>query len=161
VKAHFVSLGCAKNLVDTEVMIAKLGAAGYELVGDAQDADTVVINTCAFIDPAKAESTEVILEHAQRKRRGQQLVVAGCLAQRYGEQLQSLVPEIDGVIGTAPNSPRFRGRARARFSSAPGDHAARDGISQGRRGLRSSVHLLYHSETAWQFSEPKRGVDPR
>jgi ribosomal protein S12 methylthiotransferase len=97
---RFVSLGCAKNLVDTEVMIAKLGAAGYELVGDAVDADTVVINTCAFIDPAKAESTEVILEHAARKRQGQQLVVAGCLAQRYGEQLQSLVPEIDGVVGT-------------------------------------------------------------
>jgi ribosomal protein S12 methylthiotransferase len=96
----FVSLGCAKNLVDTEVMIAKLGASGYELVGDADDADTVVINTCAFIDPAKAESTDVILEHAQRKRRGQQLVVAGCLAQRYGEQLQSLIPEIDGVVGT-------------------------------------------------------------
>lgn len=96
----FVSLGCAKNLVDTEVMIAKLGAAGYELVPDAGAADTVVINTCAFIDPAKAESTEVILEHAQRKADGQQLVVAGCLAQRYGEQLQSLIPEIDGVVGT-------------------------------------------------------------
>lgn len=96
----FVSLGCAKNLVDTEVMIAKLGAAGYELTGDADAADTVVINTCAFIDPAKAESTEVILEHAQRKGKHQQLVVAGCLAQRYGEQLQSLIPEIDGVVGT-------------------------------------------------------------
>jgi len=99
-RVAFVSLGCAKNLVDTEVMIAKLGAAGYELVGDAGDADTVVINTCAFIDPAKAESTDLIMEHAANKRRGQQLVVAGCLAQRYGEQLQSLVPEIDGVIGT-------------------------------------------------------------
>ncbi|HTU69297.1 MAG TPA: 30S ribosomal protein S12 methylthiotransferase RimO [Candidatus Baltobacteraceae bacterium] len=96
----FVSLGCAKNLVDTEVMIAKLGAAGYELVPESDGADTVVINTCAFIDPAKAESTQVILEHAQRKRRGQQLVVAGCLAQRYGEQLRSLVPEIDGIVGT-------------------------------------------------------------
>jgi ribosomal protein S12 methylthiotransferase len=96
----FVSLGCAKNLVDTEVMIAKLGAAGYELVADSEGADTVVINTCAFIDPAKAESTDVILEHAQRKAKGQQLVVAGCLAQRYGEQLQSLIPEIDGVVGT-------------------------------------------------------------
>lgn len=96
----FVSLGCAKNLVDTEVMIAKLGAAGYELVADSEEAETVVINTCAFIDPAKAESTEVILEHAQRKAPGQQLVVAGCLAQRYGEQLRSLVPEIDGVVGT-------------------------------------------------------------
>jgi ribosomal protein S12 methylthiotransferase len=99
-RVAFVSLGCAKNLVDTEVMIAKLGAAGYELVGDAAQADTVVINTCAFIDPAKAESTDVIMEHAANKRRGQQLVVAGCLAQRYGEQLQALVPEIDGVVGT-------------------------------------------------------------
>ena len=96
----FVSLGCAKNLVDTEVMIAKLGAAGWQLEGDTGSADTVVINTCAFIDPAKAESTEVILEHAQRKRAGQQLVVAGCMAQRYGEQLRSLIPEIDGVVGT-------------------------------------------------------------
>jgi ribosomal protein S12 methylthiotransferase len=96
----FVSLGCAKNLVDTEVMIAKLGAAGWELEPDAQRADTVVINTCAFIDPAKEESTHVILEHAAQKRRGQQLIVAGCLAQRYGEQLQSLIPEVDGVVGT-------------------------------------------------------------
>ncbi|PZR59112.1 MAG: 30S ribosomal protein S12 methylthiotransferase RimO [Candidatus Meridianibacter frigidus] len=96
----FVSLGCAKNLVDTEVMVAKLGAAGWDLRAEAKLADTVVINTCAFIDPAKAESTEVILEHAAQKRAGQQLIVAGCLAQRYGEQLQALVPEIDGVVGT-------------------------------------------------------------
>ncbi|MBV8531262.1 MAG: radical SAM protein, partial [Candidatus Eremiobacteraeota bacterium] len=96
----FVSLGCAKNLVDTEVMIAKLGAAGWRLEARAQDADTVVINTCAFIDPAKAESTQTILEHAAQKQRGQQLIVAGCLAQRYGAQLQTLIPEIDGVVGT-------------------------------------------------------------
>ncbi len=96
----FVSLGCAKNLVDSEVMIAKLGAAGWSLVPDAADADAVVINTCAFIDPAKAESTETILEHAERKRDGQQLIVAGCLSQRFGTELQSLIPEIDGVIGT-------------------------------------------------------------
>ncbi|GAC1576354.1 MAG: 30S ribosomal protein S12 methylthiotransferase RimO [Candidatus Elarobacter sp.] len=96
----FVSLGCAKNLVDSEVMIAKLGAAGWALVPDADTADAVVINTCAFIDPAKAESTETILEHAERKREGQQLIVAGCLSQRFGDELQSLIPEIDGVIGT-------------------------------------------------------------
>lgn len=96
----FVSLGCAKNLVDSEVMIAKLGAAGWTLVPEADGADAVVINTCAFIDPAKAESTETILEHAARKRDGQQLIVAGCLSQRYGDELQSLIPEIDGVIGT-------------------------------------------------------------
>ncbi|HZY97078.1 MAG TPA: 30S ribosomal protein S12 methylthiotransferase RimO [Candidatus Cybelea sp.] len=96
----FVSLGCAKNLVDTEVMIAKLGGAGWQLESESSRADTVVINTCAFIDPAKAESTQVILDHAVRKRAGQQLIVAGCLAQRYGSQLQSLIPEIDGVVGT-------------------------------------------------------------
>jgi ribosomal protein S12 methylthiotransferase len=96
----FVSLGCAKNLVDTEVMIAKLGGAGWQLESEASRADTVVINTCAFIDPAKEESTQTILEHATRKRPGQQLIVAGCLAQRYGAQLQSLIPEIDGVVGT-------------------------------------------------------------
>jgi ribosomal protein S12 methylthiotransferase len=96
----FVSLGCAKNLVDSEVMIAKLGAAGWALVPEADGADAVVINTCAFIDPAKAESTETILEHAQRKRAGQQLIVAGCLSQRFGDELQSLIPEVDGVIGT-------------------------------------------------------------
>jgi ribosomal protein S12 methylthiotransferase len=96
----FVSLGCAKNLVDSEVMIAKLGAAGWALVPQADEADAVVINTCAFIDPAKAESTQTILEHAERKRPGQQLIVAGCLSQRFGDELQSLIPEIDGVIGT-------------------------------------------------------------
>lgn len=96
----FVSLGCAKNLVDSEVMIAKLGAAGWALVPEADAADAVVVNTCAFIDPAKAESTETILEHAERKRDGQQLIVAGCLSQRYGEELHALIPEIDGVIGT-------------------------------------------------------------
>jgi ribosomal protein S12 methylthiotransferase len=81
-------------------MIAKLGAAGWELVPDAADADAIVVNTCAFIDPAKAESTDVILEHAQRKRSDQQLIVAGCLSQRFGTELQALIPEIDGVVGT-------------------------------------------------------------
>ena len=99
-RVSFVSLGCAKNLVDSEVMIGKLGAAGWELVPDPADADAVVINTCAFIDPAKAESTDVILEHAGHKKPGQQLIVAGCLSQRFGDQLQALIPEIDGVVGT-------------------------------------------------------------
>ncbi|MGB8521172.1 MAG: 30S ribosomal protein S12 methylthiotransferase RimO [Candidatus Tumulicola sp.] len=95
-----MSLGCAKNLVDTEVMLAKMGGAGWRLEGDARRADAVVINTCAFIDPAKDESTQTILEHAAVKRAGQRLIVAGCLAQRYGEQLQALIPEIDGIVGT-------------------------------------------------------------
>jgi ribosomal protein S12 methylthiotransferase len=99
-RVAIVTLGCAKNLVDSEVMIGKLGAAGWDLVPDSSDADAIVVNTCAFIDPAKAESTDVILEHAQRKREDQQLIVAGCLSQRFGTELQSLIPEIDGVVGT-------------------------------------------------------------
>jgi ribosomal protein S12 methylthiotransferase len=96
----FISLGCAKNLVDSEVMIGKLGRAGWDLVSEPSDADAVVINTCAFIDPAKAESTDTILTYAARKKPGQQLIVAGCLSQRFGEELRSLVPEIDGIVGT-------------------------------------------------------------
>jgi ribosomal protein S12 methylthiotransferase len=99
-----VSLGCAKNLVDSEVMLAKLGIAGWTIEADESRADAVIVNTCAFIDPAKAESTEQILERAQRKRAGQALVVTGCLAQRYGEQLVHLVPEIDAVVGTGAYS---------------------------------------------------------
>ncbi len=99
-KVRFVSLGCAKNLVDTEVMAAQLAGANWALTSDDDDADAIIINTCAFIDAAKAESTETILEVAARKRNDQQLIVAGCLAQRFGEQLQALVPEIDGVVGT-------------------------------------------------------------
>jgi ribosomal protein S12 methylthiotransferase len=120
----FVSLGCAKNLVDTEVMIAKLGAAGWQLEGETRNADTVVINTCAFIDPAKAESTHVILEHAAQKREGQQLIVAGCLAQRYGAQLQSLIPEIDGIVGTG---------------AYPGIAEMLEDVEAGRRPVR--LHL--------------------
>ncbi len=103
-RVAFVSLGCAKNLVDSEVMIGKLGQAGWGLVADPAEADAVVINTCAFIDPAKAESTDTILAHAAAKKPGQQLIVAGCLSQRFGEELRSLVPEIDGVVGTGAYS---------------------------------------------------------
>ncbi|MEO6990318.1 MAG: 30S ribosomal protein S12 methylthiotransferase RimO [Candidatus Baltobacteraceae bacterium] len=95
-----MSLGCAKNLVDSEVMIAQLGRVGWELVPESDDADAIVVNTCAFIDAAKAESTDRILEQANRKRPHQRLIVAGCLSQRYGEQLRELVPEIDGIVGT-------------------------------------------------------------
>jgi len=81
-------------------MIGKLGQAGWTLAADPLEAAAVVINTCAFIDPAKAESTDAILAHAAQKRPGQQLIVAGCLSQRFGEELRSLVPEIDGIVGT-------------------------------------------------------------
>ncbi len=118
-RVAFVSLGCAKNLVDSEVMIGKLGLSGWDLVSDTADADAVVINTCAFIDPAKAESTETILAHADAKRPGQQLIVAGCLAQRYGEELRALVPEIDGIVGTGAYASIAEVLEEARLGLAP------------------------------------------
>ncbi len=118
-RVAFVSLGCAKNLVDSEVMIGKLGGAGWELVPEAAQADAVVINTCAFIDAAKAESTDTILQHAAAKKPGQQLIVAGCLSQRFGEELRSLVPEIDGVVGTGAYASIVEVLDEARAGRAP------------------------------------------
>jgi len=99
-RVFLASLGCAKNLVDSEVMLGRLASDGWALTTDAGDADAIVVNTCSFIDPAKAESTDEILRYAGEKRNGQLLIVAGCLAQRYGAELRELVPEIDAVVGT-------------------------------------------------------------
>src|SRR5688572_3537629 len=101
-KIGFLSLGCPKNLVDSEVMMGLAGHAGHELTRDPADADVLVVNTCAFIDSAKQESIDAILEMAQHKRTGacQRLVVTGCLAERYREELVRQIPEIDAVLGT-------------------------------------------------------------
>ena len=97
-----LSLGCPKNLVDGEVMLGRLQGAGYELVADARQADVVVVNTCAFIDRAKQESVDAILEMAREKESGRakRLVVTGCLSQRYDEELRREIPEIDASLGT-------------------------------------------------------------
>ncbi len=97
-----VSLGCPKNLVDGEVMLGRLQGAGYRLVADAKQADVVVVNTCAFIDRAKQESVDTILEMAREKDAGraQRLVVTGCLTQRYDAELRKEIPEIDATLGT-------------------------------------------------------------
>ena len=101
-KIGFVSLGCPKNLVDSEVMLGMAEAAGHEITADAEGADVLVVNTCAFIDRAKQESIDTILEMAELKKRaaGRRLVVTGCLAERYREELQKEIPEIDAVLGT-------------------------------------------------------------
>jgi ribosomal protein S12 methylthiotransferase len=102
VKVGFVSLGCPKNLVDGEVMLGYARDAGHEITADARAAEVIVVNTCAFIDTAKEESVNAILEMAQLKRDGgcQKLVVTGCLAERYRDQLKAEIPEIDVVLGT-------------------------------------------------------------
>ncbi len=97
-----VSLGCPKNLVDSEVMLGRLQSRGYELVAEAKKADVIVVNTCAFIDRAKQESVDTILEMAREKEQGraQRLVVTGCLSQRYDADLRREIPEIDATLGT-------------------------------------------------------------
>ena len=101
-KIGFVSLGCPKNLVDSEVMIGLVQQAGHDVIADAADADVLVVNTCAFIDSAKQESVDTILELAEMKKSGRckKLVVTGCLAQRYRDQLRAQISEVDAVLGT-------------------------------------------------------------
>lgn len=99
-KIGLVSLGCPKNLVDGEVMLGLAQQAGHEITANAGDADVIVVNTCAFIDNAKQESIDAILEMAQHKRAGKRLVVTGCLAERYRDELKKEIPEIDAVLGT-------------------------------------------------------------
>jgi ribosomal protein S12 methylthiotransferase len=101
-KVGFVSLGCPKNLVDTEVMMGQLAAHGCELTSHPQDAEVIVVNTCSFIDPAKQESVDTILEMAEYKKTGglKRLVVAGCLVERYRDEIRRNIPEVDAVVGT-------------------------------------------------------------
>ena len=101
-KILFISLGCDKNLVDTEVMLGMLASRGYEMTNDEQDADIIVINTCCFIHDAKEESIQNILEMAEYKKNGsaKALIVTGCMAERYRQEILDEIPEVDEVLGT-------------------------------------------------------------
>lgn len=99
-KLHLISLGCAKNSVDSESMASLMEVAGYRLVEDASSANVILVNTCGFIEPARQESLEVLTELAAAKRQGQLLIAAGCLTQRYGAEIAQQVPGIDGILGT-------------------------------------------------------------
>src|SRR6186997_1576634 len=101
-KIGFVSLGCPKNLVDSEVMLGMAEKDGHEITADAAQADVLVVNTCAFIDRAKQESIDTILEMAELKKQaaGRKLVVTGCMAERYRDELKKEIPEIDAIYGT-------------------------------------------------------------
>ena len=101
-KVGFVSLGCPKNLVDSEVMMGMLARAGYQISPRADEADVIVVNTCSFIAPAQQESVQAILEMAEYKKfgRARRLIVAGCLVERYRKEIREQIPEVDAVIGT-------------------------------------------------------------
>src|SRR5579862_5559763 len=102
VRVGLISLGCAKNLVDAEIMLGSLMKGGVEITNDAATADVVIVNTCSFIDSAQEESVDAILQSAElrdARNRGQGLVVSGCLPQRFREELPKLLPEVDAFMG--------------------------------------------------------------
>ena len=102
-KILFVSLGCDKNLVDTEEMLGILGGDGFQFTDSEEEADVIIINTCCFIGDAKEESVNTILEMARCKEEGRckALLVTGCLAQRYKDEILTEIPEVDGILGTS------------------------------------------------------------
>ena len=102
-RVHLTTLGCPKNQVDSELMLGMLAAAGFPLAERAEDAECVIVNTCAFIDRARQESVNAILELAQLKGRGRcrSLIVTGCLTQRYGAEILTELPEVDAILGTS------------------------------------------------------------
>jgi len=139
-RIYFVSLGCPKNQVDTELMLGQVQAAGHTLVDAAEGADVIVVNTCAFIDAAKEESVDTILEMAQHKRSGaQKLVVTGCLAQRYADELAKDIPEIDHILGSSD----YPSIARA-LGARP---AGRGGRATGKAGGSRRLPVIQVAET--------------
>ena len=136
---HLVSLGCAKNTVDSESMSTLLGRSGFQVSERPEEAEVLIVNTCGFIGPAKEESLAVLRELAQGKREGQLLIAAGCLTQRYGSTVVEQVPGIDGVLGTR------------RWMD----------IVQVVQSLRERRHLepLYHLPEAPAAGKEEQGVD--
>jgi ribosomal protein S12 methylthiotransferase len=175
-KVGLISLGCPKNLVDSEVMLGLAQQAGHELTQDAAAAEVLVVNTCAFIDSAKKESIETILEAAQHKKNGacRRLIVTGCMAERYRGELQKEIPEIDAVLGTGEvpeivgaisgtASPLtfFRsgnsGRRSVTFGQSNGALEPPQGTVQNSPGTlqRERPTYLYDASTPRTFATPR------
>jgi ribosomal protein S12 methylthiotransferase len=164
-KLSLLSLGCPKNLVDAEVMLGLARDAGHEIVADAASADVVVVNTCAFIDRAKEESVDAILEMAKLRRDGscRRLVVTGCLAERYRAELALEIPEIDvvlgtgevpGIVGAIAGAPREAGAPMVLFRSA-GALAARRSFAAAQPAPRPAPTYLYDASTPRMQTTPR------
>jgi ribosomal protein S12 methylthiotransferase len=146
-KIGFVSLGCPKNLVDSEVMLGLAEQAGHEITTEAEGADVLVVNTCAFIDRAKQESIDTILEMAELKKQatGRRLIVTGCLAERYREDLTKEIPEIDAVLGTG----EVTGLVEALSGGAPTAPGGDNGNSGGKTnssGIGTAPLMFYRRD---------------
>src|SRR5215470_8713408 len=132
-KVHFTTLGCPKNQVDSELMLGMLTREGHEITDVAETADCLVVNTCAFIDRAREESVQTILEMAKVKEAGRAraLIVTGCLTQRYGGEILSEIPEVTAILGTS-DLDRIAAPHRARAVC----------LREDRRRLRHGLHVL-------------------
>jgi ribosomal protein S12 methylthiotransferase len=144
-KVGFISLGCPKNLVDSEVMMGILARNGYELVPHAEDAEVLVVNTCSFIEPAQQESIQTILEMAEYKKSGvaRKLIVAGCLVERYRKEIREQIPEVDAVVGT--------GEVENILNAVRGELA-------GANGDAAELTYLYHDLTPRILSTPRHAA---
>ena len=145
-KIGMVSLGCPKNLVDSEVMLGLAQQQGHELTREAANAEVLIVNTCAFIDKAKQESIDTILEMAEHKKSGacRRLIVTGCMAERYRDELRAEIPEIDAVLGTGV---------------VPEIVTALDGMGERGTGIGTLIPLLRANGEAVNLSSPIR--DPQ
>ncbi len=146
-KVFFISLGCDKNLVDSEMMLGMLEEKGYTFTADESEADVVIINTCCFIGDAKEESVNTILEMAERKKDGsiEALIVTGCLAQRYQEQIREEIGEVDAVVGTTAIA-ELSVVLEEVFSGRPRDHYQRldsSPLTDRKRIVTTGGHFAY------------------
>jgi len=159
-KVGLISLGCPKNLVDSEVMLGLTQQAGHELTSDAADAEVLVVNTCAFIDRAKQESIDTILEMAQHKKDGacRRLIVTGCLAERYREELKKEIPEIDAVLGTG-EVPQIVGAIGGNIVAPLTFYGARGSTSSPRAEEDTLALSLSKGELPGSTSSPRAEED--
>ena len=158
-KIGFLSLGCPKNLVDGEVMLGIARDAGHEVTSDASAADVLVVNTCAFIDSAKQESIDAILEMAQQKRDVgcKRLVVTGCLAERYRDELKKEIPEIDALLGTG----EVEGIVDAIGPALGARRSALDNPETGHVVAAHATPLTFHVKAPRSIEPPTPSAEPR
>ena len=146
IRIGMVSLGCPKNQCDAELMLAKIARAGYKIVPEAGLADVVIINTCGFIQSAKEEAIEEIMEAINRKNDGinKKIIVTGCLAQRYQEQMDTEFPEIDGVLGIGRNDAIIETIERVLAGERVIDFGSNSDLDMEGRRLQSTLpHYAY------------------
>ena len=161
-KIGLLSLGCPKNLVDGEVMLGIARDAGHEITNDSADADVLVVNTCAFIDNAKEESINAILEMAAVKGHGagKRLVVTGCLAERYRDELRQQIPEIDALLGTGEVPKILEAIGDPRVAGSPSRGVEERSRAGTRTNAVQAAPLLFYSKTPSQLDPNREPANP-